>query len=145
MQAVQSTEWAISNNMYLLFRNCWHDCSLVLNDLKKWFKKWNWLKSMIIFFQELLQALSFPVIIGLIVFRFHCPWYEPDSYIERIKRGLICDSRQLLCVFSRMFLFFCCLTDSTCFVRLRGILAATIIWAIIVFMVKFLLKWNISL
>jgi hypothetical protein len=91
------------------------------------------------FLSGIIAGFIFPVIIGLIVFVFTAHGMSLIAYIERIKEAYIVTHAITLCVFPNVFVFL--LFNRFDMLRAaRGILAATIIWAIIVFMVKFLLK-----
>jgi hypothetical protein len=85
----------------------------------------------------LLSGLLFPVIIGFMIYLFSHGHLSLHSYIARIADSNIITHSITLCVFPNIFIFlifnrFDMLRAS------RGVLAMTIIWAVIVFAIKFL-------
>ena len=85
----------------------------------------------------LISGLVFPFIVGLIIYIFSHVHLTLHSYIARIADSNIITSSITLCVFPNIFIFlifnrFDMLRAS------RGMLAMTIIWAVVVFGVKFL-------
>lgn len=85
----------------------------------------------------LVLGLVLPFIIGLIIYIFSSGHYTLHSYLARIAESNIITHSITLCVFPNVFIFlifnrFDMLRAS------RGVLAMTIVWAIIVFGVKFL-------
>ena len=84
-----------------------------------------------------ISGFLFPLIIGLTVFLFSSGDISLGSYLLRLKESNIITHSITLCVFPNIFIFlifnrFDMLRAS------RGMLAITIIWAVIVFAVKFL-------
>ena len=84
-----------------------------------------------------ISGFLFPLIIGLTVFLFSSGDISIGSYLLRLKESNIITHSITLCVFPNIFIFlifnrFDMLRAS------RGMLAITIIWAVIVFAVKFL-------
>ena len=84
-----------------------------------------------------ISGFLFPLIIGLTVFLFSSGNISIGSYLLRLKESNIITHSITLCVFPNIFIFlifnrFDMLRAS------RGMLAITIIWAVIVFAVKFL-------
>jgi hypothetical protein len=85
----------------------------------------------------LISGLLFPFIIGLTIFIFSSGHNSLHSYLARIVESNIITQSITLCVFPNIFVFlifnrFDMLRAS------RGVLAMTIVWAVIVFGVKFL-------
>jgi len=86
----------------------------------------------------LITGLVFPFIIGLIIYSFS-PGNPPiHSYLTRIVDSNIITQSITLCVFPNIFIFlifnrFDMLRAS------RGVLAMTIVWAVFVFGIKFLI------
>lgn len=85
----------------------------------------------------LVSGFLLPFIIGLIVFAFTSGHMSMHSYLLRIAESNIITHAITLCVFPNVFIFlifnrFDMLRAS------RGVLAMTIIWAVIVFGIKFL-------
>jgi hypothetical protein len=85
----------------------------------------------------LISGLALPFIIGLIIFSLTSGHQSLHSYLARIVDSNIVTHAITLCVFPNIFIFlifnrFDMLRAS------RGVLAMTIIWAILVFGVKFL-------
>ena len=87
----------------------------------------------------IISGFLFPVIIGLIVFAFTAHGMRLMAYLERIKYANIVTVAITLCVFPNVFIFL--LFNRFDMLRAtRGILAATIVWAVIVFLIKFFLR-----
>jgi len=85
----------------------------------------------------LILGLLLPFVVGLIIFLFTSGHIALQSYLARIVESHIITHAITLCVFPNVFIFlifnrFDMLRAS------RGVLAMTIIWAVIVFGVKFL-------
>jgi len=85
----------------------------------------------------LISGLVFPFIVGLIIFSFSSGNCSLHSYLARIAGSNIITHAISLCVFPNILIFLLFLRFDMLRVS-RGILAATIIWAIIVFALKFL-------
>jgi hypothetical protein len=88
-------------------------------------------------FTGLLSGLLLPFIVGLIIYFFSSGNQTIPSYLARISDSNIITHSITLCVFPNIFIFlifnrFDMLRTS------RGVLAITIVWAVIVFGVKFL-------
>jgi hypothetical protein len=85
----------------------------------------------------LITGLIFPIIVGLVIYIFSHGNQSLHSYLVRISDSKIITHSITLCVFPNIILFLI-------FNRLdmlgatRGVLAITIVWAVIVFGVKFL-------
>jgi len=91
------------------------------------------------FLSGIVSGFLFPVIIGFIVFIFTAHGMSIITYLERINDAHIVTHAITLCVFPNVFIFL--LFNRFDMLRAaRGILAATIVWAVIVFLVKFLLR-----
>jgi len=85
----------------------------------------------------LVTGLVFPFIIGIIIFLFSSADISPGSYLTRLKDSNIITHSITLCVFPNIFIFL--IFNRFDMLRAaRGMLGITIIWAIIVFAVKFL-------
>jgi hypothetical protein len=85
----------------------------------------------------LIPGLVLPFIVGLIIFLFSSGHLTLHSYLARIIESNIMTHAITLCVFPNIIIFlifnrFDMLRAS------RGVLGMTIVWAIIVFAVKFL-------
>ena len=85
----------------------------------------------------LISGFIFPFAVGIIIFLFSSGQMSLDSYLSRLVNSDIITHSITLCVFPNIFIFlifnrFDMLRAS------RGMVAITIVWAIIVFGVKFL-------
>jgi hypothetical protein len=84
-----------------------------------------------------ISGLIFPFIIGLIIFAFSAGHQSIGSYLTRLADSDIVTHAISLCVFPNLIIFF--LFNQFDMLRAtRGVLAMTIVWAVIVFAVKFL-------
>ena len=84
----------------------------------------------------LISGLIFPVIIGLLIFLFSSGGMSLASYLTRIRETNIITHSITLCVFPNVFIFL--IFNRFDMLRAaRGMLAITIVWAVIVFGVKF--------
>ena len=82
-------------------------------------------------------GLVFPFIIGFIIFIFSHDNQSLISYLARISEADIITHSITLCVFPNIFIFL--IFNRFDMLRAaRGVLTITIIWAIIVFGIKFL-------
>jgi hypothetical protein len=86
----------------------------------------------------LISGLVFPFIIGFIIFVFSSGNNTLQTYLTRIADSNIITHSITLCVFPNIFIFlifnrFDMLRAS------RGVLAITIVWAVIVFGIKLLI------
>jgi hypothetical protein len=85
----------------------------------------------------LITGLIFPIIVGLVIYIFSHGNQSLHSYLVRISDSKIITHSITLCVFPNIIIFLI-------FNRLdmlgatQGVLAITIVWAVIVFGVKFL-------
>jgi hypothetical protein len=87
----------------------------------------------------LISGFLLPIIVGLITFAFTAHGKTLFEYLERIYLSDIITHAITLCVFPNVLIFF--LFDRFDMLRAsRGVLAATIVWAISVFIVKFFVK-----
>jgi len=85
----------------------------------------------------IISGLFFPFLVGLIIYLFSSGHLSVHSYLARIVETNIITHSITLCVFPNIFIFlifnrFDMLRAS------RGVLALTIVWAVVVFGVKFL-------
>jgi hypothetical protein len=85
----------------------------------------------------IVSGLIFPFIIGFIIYFFSAGQQSVAAYIQRISDSNIITHSITLCVFPNILIFlifnrFDMLRAS------QGVLAITIVWAVIVFGVKFL-------
>lgn len=85
----------------------------------------------------LISGLVFPFITGLVIYFFSSGHQSLHSYLTRIADSNIATHSITLCVFSNIIIFL--IFNRFDMLRAnRGVLAITIVWAIIVFGVKFL-------
>lgn len=85
----------------------------------------------------IISGLFLPLIVGLCIYLFSPTHLSIHSYLTRIAETNIVTHAITLCVFPNIFIFlifnrFDMLRAS------RGVLAMTIVWAVVVFGVKFL-------
>jgi len=85
----------------------------------------------------LISGLIFPFIIGIVIFLFSSGHISLGSYLLRLKESNIITHSITLCVFPNIFIFLV-FNRFDMLRATRGTLAITIVWAIIVFAVKFL-------
>ena len=85
----------------------------------------------------MISGLMFPFIVGVIVFFFSSSEMSLGNYLSRLKESDIITHSITLCVFPNIFIFLI-FNRFDMLHAARGILAITIIWAIIVFTLKFL-------
>ena len=85
----------------------------------------------------LITGLIFPIIIGIIIFIFFSGHQSLHSYLIRISDSEIITHSITLCVFPNIIIFLI-FNQFDMLRATRGVLAITIVWAIIVFGVKFL-------
>lgn len=84
-----------------------------------------------------VSGLVFPFIIGTAIYLFSSGHQSLHSYLVRIADASIITHSITLCVFPNILIFM--LFNQLDMLRAtRGVLAITIIWAVIVFAVKFL-------
>jgi len=85
----------------------------------------------------LISGLLFPFLIGIIIFLFSAGDMSLWAYLARLKETNIITHSITLCVFPNILVFL--LFNRFDMLRAtRGTLAITIVWAVIVFAVKFL-------
>jgi len=85
----------------------------------------------------LISGLVFPFIIGIVIFLFSAGDMSLGAYLARLKETNIITHSITLCVFPNILVFL--LFNRFDMLRAtRGTLAITIVWAGIVFAVKFL-------
>jgi hypothetical protein len=85
----------------------------------------------------LLSGVLFPLLVGLIIFLFSSGGMTLSGYLERIAETKIITHSITLCVFPNIIIFL--IFNRFDMLRAaRGMLAITIVWAVIVFAVKFL-------
>ena len=85
----------------------------------------------------LISGFIFPLLIGIIIFLFTSHGMSLGSYLSRLVESDIVTHSITLCVFPNIFIFL--LFNRFDMLRAsRGMLAITIVWAILVFCVKFL-------
>jgi hypothetical protein len=87
----------------------------------------------------IISGFVFPIIIGLVVYLFTAHGISLISYIERIKGANIVTHAITLCVFPNVFIFLL-FNRFDMLHAARGVLAATFVWALIVFAFKFLTR-----
>ena len=85
----------------------------------------------------LISGFIFPFAVGIIIFLFSSGQMSLDSYLSRLINSDIITHSITLCVFPNIFIFL--IFNRFDMLRAaRGMLAITIVWAIIVFGIKFL-------
>jgi hypothetical protein len=89
------------------------------------------------FITGLISGLVFPFIIGYFIYLFSSGEMTLVSYLMRLKDSNIITHSITLCVFPDIFVFLL-FNRFDMLHAARGTLAITIVWAIIVFAVKFL-------
>jgi hypothetical protein len=85
----------------------------------------------------LISGLLFPFIIGIIIFIFSSGHQSLQTYLLRIVNADIITHSISLCVFPNLLIFML-FNRFDMLKATRGVLAMTIVWAVIVFGVKFL-------
>jgi hypothetical protein len=85
----------------------------------------------------LISGLIFPFIIGLIIYFFSSNHQPVSAYLGRIADSHIITHSITLCVFPNIIIFLL-FNQFDMLKATRGVLAITIVWAIVVFGVKFL-------
>jgi hypothetical protein len=84
-----------------------------------------------------LSGLLLPFIVGLLIFAFSSEDMSLLAYISRLASSNIITHSISLCVFPNVLIFFG-FNWLDMLKAVRGVLSVTIVWAIIVFGVKFL-------
>jgi hypothetical protein len=85
----------------------------------------------------LISGLILPFIVGITIFLFSSGEMSLGSYLIRLRESQIITHSITLCVFPNIFVFLI-FNRFDMLQAVRGTLAVTIVWAIIVFAVKFL-------
>jgi hypothetical protein len=85
----------------------------------------------------LISGLIFPFIIGFIIYFFSSNHQSVSAYLGRIADSHIITHSITLCVFPNIIIFLL-FNQFDMLKATRGVLAITIVWAIVVFGVKFL-------
>jgi hypothetical protein len=85
----------------------------------------------------LISGLIFPFIIGLNIYLFSANHQSIHTYLVRIAESDIITHSITLCVFPNIIIFLI-FNQFDMLKATRGVLAITIVWAVIVFGVKFL-------
>jgi hypothetical protein len=83
----------------------------------------------------LVSGFILPLVVGLIIFLFTGQGKGLASYLERIKDARIITHAVTLCVFPNIAIFLV-FNRFDMLRALRGVLAATMVWAIAVFIIK---------
>ena len=84
-----------------------------------------------------ISGLIFPFLVGLIIFMFSSGHQSLQSYLARIASSDIVTHSITVCVFPNILIFLL-FNRFDMLKATRGVLAMTIIWAAVVFGVKFL-------
>jgi hypothetical protein len=85
----------------------------------------------------LISGLLFPFLIGLIIYLFSSGHQSIQSYLVRIVESDIVTHSVTLCVFPNIIIFLL-FNQFDMLKATKGVLAITIVWAVIVFGIKFL-------
>jgi hypothetical protein len=85
----------------------------------------------------IISGLVFPLIVGTTIFIFTSGHQSLHSYLARIIDSHIITHSITLCVFPNILIFLL-FNQFDMLKATRGVLAVTIVWAVIVFGVKFL-------
>jgi hypothetical protein len=84
-----------------------------------------------------ISGLVFPFVVGVIIYLFSSGHQSLHTYIGRVADSNIITHSISLCVFPNLLIFM--IFNRFDMLRaIRGVLAMTIVWAVIVFGVKFL-------
>jgi hypothetical protein len=85
----------------------------------------------------LLSGLVLPFLVGLIIYLFSPGSFSIHSYLARLEESNIITHSISICVFPNILIFL--IFNRFDMLRAtRGVLAVTIVWAVIVFGIKFL-------
>lgn len=84
----------------------------------------------------LLSGVTLPVIVGLIIYMVSSPGLSIPAYLTKIAMNNVLTHSISLCVFPNVVIFLI-FSRFDMLRACRGVLAVTIIWAIVVFLVKF--------
>jgi hypothetical protein len=85
----------------------------------------------------LISGLLFPFLVGLIIYLFSSNHQSIHTYLMRIADSDIITHSITLCVFPNIIIFLI-YNQFDMLKATRGVLAITIVWAVVVFGVKFL-------
>ena len=85
----------------------------------------------------IISGLIFPFIVGIIIYSFSSGQLSLHDYLARIAEKDIITHSITLCVFPNIIIFLI-FNRFDMLKATRGVLAITIVWAVIVFGVKFL-------
>jgi hypothetical protein len=85
----------------------------------------------------LISGLIFPFVIGFIIYLFSSNNQSIHTYLVRIADSHIITHSITLCVFPNIIIFLI-FNQFDMLKATRGVLAITIVWAVLVFVVKFL-------
>ena len=83
----------------------------------------------------IVSGLLFPAIVGLTIFAFTAHGRSPGTYLERISSTNIVIHAITLCVFPNLLIFLL-FTRFDMLRSARGVLYVTVVYAIIVFLLK---------
>jgi hypothetical protein len=84
----------------------------------------------------LISGLIFPIVIGTIIYIFSSGSISPGAYLSKLAEADIVTHSITLCVFPNIFVFL--IFNRLDMLRAaKGTLAITIVWALIVFGLKF--------
>ena len=85
----------------------------------------------------LISGLVLPFVIGILIFAFSSNHHSLSSYLQRLMDSNIITQSITLCVFPNILIFLI-FNRFDMLKATRGVLAMTIVWAVIVFGVKLL-------
>jgi hypothetical protein len=85
----------------------------------------------------LISGFFFPFLVGLIIYFFTSGQQSIQSYLDRIIDSNIVTHSVTLCVFPNIIIFLL-FNQFDMLKATKGVLAITIVWAVIVFGIKFL-------
>jgi hypothetical protein len=86
----------------------------------------------------LISGLILPFIIGLLIYLFSSHGISPGAYLSKLVKADIVTHSISLCVFPNLVIFLI-FNRLDMLKAVRGTLAITIAWAVIVFIIKFLI------
>ena len=84
-----------------------------------------------------ISGLILPLVIGILIYLFSSHGMSPAVYLSRLLRADIITHSISLCVFPNIIIFLI-FNRLDMLKAVRGTLAITIVWAVIVFIIKFL-------
>ena len=85
----------------------------------------------------LISGLIFPFLVGILIYIFSSGHQSLHTYLTRLADSNIVTHSITLCVFPNIIIFLL-FNQFDMLKATRGVLAITIVWAVIVFAVKFL-------